>query len=142
MFNSIFNFNPEHSTNEFSTEKNFYESNLPDIKKGQRGEGVLLLNIKKTNQIIKRQDNNREDLELGQKYFSNLSQKSADGNHVKSYTYFYLSMLICITESEWKDYDETPVLYFILHLGSLAKSHRDFTVSDQSKHHKERKNQS
>ena len=48
-------------------------------------------------------------------------------------------MLICIRMSEWKDNDEAPALYFILHLGSLAKSHRDFTASDQSKHHKERK---
>ena len=48
-------------------------------------------------------------------------------------------MPICIRISEWKDNDEAPALYFILHLGSLAKSHRDFTASDQSKHHKERK---
>ena len=48
-------------------------------------------------------------------------------------------MLICIRVSEWKDNVETPVLYFIVHLGPLAKSHRDFTASDQSKHHKERK---
>ena len=48
-------------------------------------------------------------------------------------------MLICLIVSEWKDNVETPVLYFILHLGSLAKSHRDFTVSDQSKHHKGKK---
>ena len=51
-------------------------------------------------------------------------------------------MLICLRVSEWKDNVETPVLYFILHLGSLAKSHRGNTASDQSKHHKERKNQS
>ena len=41
-----------------------------------------MLNIKKTNQIMKRQDNNREDLELGQKYFCNLSKKFADGNQI------------------------------------------------------------